>query len=73
MNLIRHNAITSKSPRLTEAAKIEKNERKQKRPGPGAHNIRFVEPRTKAGKMDKGERQSYLDDIQYQGHAVPGF
>lgn len=56
MLLKRHNAITSKSPRLTEAAKIEKNEKKQKRPGPGAHNVRFVEPRIPAGKMDKGER-----------------
>jgi hypothetical protein len=72
MLLLRHNAITSKSPRLTEGAMIELREKKQKRPGPGAHNIRFVDPRILGGKSDKGDRGSYLDDVQFKAKAVPG-
>jgi len=63
MLLQRHNAITSKSPRLCEGALIELREKKFKKPGPGAHNIRFVDPRIPGGKADKGDRLGYLDDI----------
>ena len=63
MLLNRHNSITSKSPRITEAGAIEIREKKHKRPGPGAHNVRFVTPRIPGGKTDKGDRGSYLDDI----------
>ena len=63
MLLLRHNPITTRSPRHCEGAAIEIKEKKSffKRPGVGTHNIRFVDPRVLGGKSDKSEGGGYLD------------
>ncbi len=52
MLLFRKNPIVVRAPRHCEGAMVEIREKKHKRPGPGAHNVRFVDPRVLGGKSD---------------------
>ena len=72
MNLDRQNPIVTKSPRLFESEEIAEKEKKQKRPGPGAHNIRYVnDKRTLFGKADKSDRVGYLDESIFKSKTIP--
>ena len=73
MLLFRHNPIVNKSPRHCEGALVEIREKKHKRPGVGAHHIRFVEPRVIGGKSDKSDRIGYLDEVMFKAKTTPGY
>ena len=68
----RHNPITARSPRITEAMEIEKTAKKHKRPSIGTYNPK-VKERLLLGYQPKSDRVGYIEDAQFKAKASPGY
>lgn len=68
----RHNPITARSPRVTEAGEIERMAKKHKRPSIGTYNP-MVKEKVLLGYQPKSDRVGYIEDAQFKAKAGPGF